>query len=855
MNPNIPQKLALDLGTLTARFDIELTGVDAEPIYNLTAEIQSALEKENFEAATKNLPDLFRVFADRLEAFRPGKFSAGKVEQAYNYIRSAVELSSQIYDSLDQDYQGIFLRDLFNITGAHNVAELENFLKLNYTRRSNGHAARLVRLNDHTISIFPQAAAEEIDQSLQSDLMEEESAPSTPNPEPPQFEGEESVDDNNQTSELLTAIDAMSEAEGAEPPPIPVTTIDPGKDAYKFFTISAADAVSILTPTSYTPKVQTELESAEITPIPETKPSSAITAENSARSEQPARIIEQFQGPVFTVESNLAAGIPVYTSENPAPKPPVAFTPEGNRALGIPVIMGGREIADPEPTQFTASPFLPKEQATIILHPTASSYARGQGIQVVEKPEKTPTDLTVSKPEPKSQSEEITVITRRSDLLRQRNRLYGRAVMAISGGVAVAALAVIGLFSRSEKANLPTIPVSSASLTPQSPEPAPTVKAETNIPPKAPETVVERAIYKVNTEKEAYKSFYNYLSQAPGLQQYFARTVSQLTVHQFADQEAADQFNPAKKGKNSFLTGKEAEMSKRMTMVQAYFQLITEKPFVPTNVVVNQYFEKIRTHFEEFQKTGNWSAEAKKHKSDKFFEAFQAPDKFIESNDIAGYKPNLDKSDPQVANALNRMKRSAPTFEAAFEKAVTEMAPSKYNDFGMIKKDVCAKIKTIADANPNPDYKSGVNYMHNSWCNNGTGPNNDLDPAINNIVEVPKTAAIPAANPSKTTPPPAGNIHNSIAPDLQKFFTPIQPGERIHRAVAPAEEKPGFIKKTTEKIKSFFGFGNTPKSEQPTKNPESNQPISPNQNSQPRPTKADLPMTSFKETLKGYFWG
>lgn len=827
MNPNIPQKLALDLGSLTARFDIELTGVDAEPIYNLTAEIQSALEKENFEAATKNFPELFRVFADRLEAFRPGKFSAGKVELAYNYIRSAVELSSQIYDSLDQDYQGIFLRDLFNITGAHNVAELENFLKLNYTRRSNGHAARLVRLNDHTISIFPQAAAEEIDQSLQSDLMEEESAPSTPNPEPPQFEGEESVDDNNQTSELLTAIDAMSEAEATLP----------------------GQEISENLP----------LNSAEMTPIPETKPSSAITVESSARSEQPAAIIEQFQGPVFTVESNLAAGIPVYTSENPAPKPPVAFTPEGNRALGIPVIMGGREIADPEPTQFTASPFLPKEQATIILHPTASSYARGQGIQVVEKPEKTPTDLTVSKPEPKSQSEEITVITRRSDLLRQRNRLYGRAVMAISGGVAVAALAVIGLFSRSEKTNLTTIPVSSASSTTQSPEPAPTVKAETNNPPKtspkAPETVVERAIYKVNTEKEAYKSFYNYLSQAPGLQQYFARTVSQLTVHQFADQEAADQFNPAKKGKNSFLTGKEAEMSKRMTMVQAYFQLITEKPFVPTNVVVNQYFEKIRTHFEEFQKTGNWSAEAKKHKSDKFFEAFQAPDKFIESNDIAGYKPNLDKSDPQVANALNRMKRSAPTFEAAFEKAVTEMAPSKYNDFGMIKKDVCAKIKTIADANPNPDYKSGVNYMHNSWCNNGTGPNNDLDPAINNIVEVPKTAAIPAANPSKTTPPPAGNIHNSIAPDLQKFFTPIQPGERIHRAVAPAEEKPGFIKKTTEKIKSFFGFGNTPKSEQPTKNPESNQPISPNQNTQPRPTKADLPMTSFKETLKGYFWG
>lgn len=546
----------------------------------------------------------------------------------------------------------------------------------------------------------------------------------------------------------------------------------------------------------------------------------------------------ELQQAVFTEESNLAAGLPVHTAQSPAPafSAPGAFTPEANKALGLPTIINGKVVAEPPQTTFGPSPFLPNSSTAIVLR-QPDHLATSDG-------DKTPTDLTVTQKD-RSSADEITVITSRKTLLA-RNKRFGAIISGLSVITAVAALSAIGLHMRGQsKASVPALSSSSSANSSNNPPPKPPITEQNTTP--TPETVpAEKAIYKVDTGKDGFKKLENQLSSAPGLLEYVKRMSVQLTVHQASNQEEANKLNGDKnKQKNRvFITGKEAEIQQQIIMMDGFLTSVEEKPYAPANKSVDNYFAKIRSHFQEFKRTGAWTKEAIAHKSDKFFEAFQGPRKLVESREVLGYKPSLDRSDAKVVSALDRMKANAPTFEAAFEQAVKQMKPSPYNDFETIKTAVCQEIKTIADQHKHPDYKSGILYMKKSSCEGGTNPNNTLDPAINNIIPVYATPVDKDNDHKKNKPPKTDQIHNSIAPHLQQFFPPVPEGVVIHKAQKPIEEvaKPGLLEKAVQKLKSFFGFGKT----------ETPKPVQPKQ---PEIKTSDLPIYSLKETLKGYFWG
>lgn len=550
----------------------------------------------------------------------------------------------------------------------------------------------------------------------------------------------------------------------------------------------------------------------------------------------------ELQQAVFTEESNLAAGLPVYTAQNPAPAftAPGAFTPEANKALGLPTIINGQVVAEPPETTFGPSPFIPNSSTAIVLRqPDQHQLAVSDG-------DKTPTDLTVTRKE-SSPSDEITVITDRRTLLANRNKRFGAIISGLTTITAVAALSAIGLYMRGQSTtSVPVLSSSASANSSDNPPPKPPVNEQKTTPTPTPDTLpAEKAIYKVDTGKDSFKKLESQLSSAPGLLEYVKRMSVQLTIHQAANQEQANKLNGDKdKQKNRvFMTGKEADLQQQIAMMDGFLASVEEKPYSPANPAVNSYFAKIKSHFDEYKRTGTWSKDALANKSDKFFEAFQGPKKLVESREVLGYKPSLDRSDAKVVSALDRMKANAPTFEAAFEQAVKQMPPSPYNDFETIKAAVCTEIKTIADQHKHPDYKSGIHYMRKGSCEGGSNPNNTLDPAINNIVPV---YATPVADDKdkKDKPPKTGNIHNSIAPHLQQFFAPVPEGAIIHKAQKPVEEvtKPGLLQKAAQKLKSFFGFGKT----------ESPKPAQPKQ---PEIKASDLPMYSLKETLKGYFWG
>lgn len=542
---------------------------------------------------------------------------------------------------------------------------------------------------------------------------------------------------------------------------------------------------------------------------------------------------------VFTEESNLAAGLPVYTAQNPAPRSnnPVAFTYEGNKAMGLPTISKGQIVAEPPVTKFDPSPFIPTT-ALVLRQPDQLAGSDGN---------KKPTHLTVT-PTVISSRDEITVITDRRALLAGRNRSYSRIIGGLTTLTAIAALSAIGLVMRGQSTNsVPVLSSSTSANSSDNPPPKPPVTEQKTTPTPTPDILpAEKAIYKVDTGKDGFKKLESQLSSSPGLLQYVKRMSVQLTIHQAANQDQANKLNGDKdKQKNRvFMTGKEAELQQQIIMMDGFLASVEEKPYSPTNPAVNSYFAKIKSHFDEYKRAGTWSKDALANKSDKFFDAFQGPKKLVESREVLGYKPSLDRSDAKVVSALDKMKANAPTFESAFEQAVKQMPPSPYNDFETIKAAVCKEIGTIADQHKHPDYKSGIHYMRKSSCEGGSNPNNTLDPAINNIVAVYATPVADDKDKSKDKPPKTGNIHNSIAPDLQQFFAPVPEGAVVHKAQKPVEQdvKPGLLRKAAQKLKSFFGFGKVeaPKPAQPK---------------QPEIKASDLPMYSLKETLKGYFWG
>lgn len=350
----------------------------------------------------------------------------------------------------------------------------------------------------------------------------------------------------------------------------------------------------------------------------------------------------------------------------------------------------------------------------------------------------------------------------------------------------------------------------------------------------------DRGVFRVNTSHPAFAAYLCEYKQASGLISKIKSSAANAKVHYYGDSEAREQ---AKARYKHILSGQETEEQQRIIMMTVFLEDALANS--ADNAWLVGFFKKHQAGLEEFVRTGQWNHKALSVGADKLYNAIQKPEKLTTSPNIIGYAPNVN---PDTNPAILKVKAGAPTFYQIMREVGAKMQASTnpedlapFDDFRSIKDITCQRILKAGLASKDADTRSGISYMHRQWCKEECSPNNEFNQALR--ATVPVYAETPAPAPQPTQAP------NNIVPNSAPANTAPAPVHTRLESIetqqkhAALEKKPGFLQRAASKVKSIFGFG------------KKAAPVETQTATAQEYTRKDLPMYTWKETLKQYFWG
>jgi len=544
-------------------------------------------------------------------------------------------------------------------------------------------------------------------------------------------------------------------------------------------------------------------------------------------------------------------------------------------------------------------PIMPEQESPSSTY-LRQSLSNGHAVKIEQTPHDLPEKPAARKKAAKKRSsEEMTVVSRRPEAPTPGNVQKGThsKIWRWAGAIAAAA-GVAGLFgavmhnSCNDQGTDSTEKQANATSSSDASVEAPSSSVAANKTPLQPNIVEnqiksERGIFRINAASPAFQGYLCHFKGATLLASTM-KSVALATQVSF-NTDPSERQSAERQGK-TVLFGNENEKDQRMALMAAYLNQAKQDP--TDNYFVKSYFQHQQSGFENFKKTGSWSEEAKSYGVDKLYNAIGTPEKLATSANIIGYAPVASES----ANpAWSKVREGVPAFASISEEAARRMhLPSNvvpYDDPRLVKEGTCRQIKLLIHDKPAlramkigelKDVMAGGQYMYNSWCiPSACAPENYLDQALRRTepvyAEKPQVKPSPApapVNKSEIAPDPAP-VPDNIAPATQPapqhswFKWPwkkhntgcdqvLPKTEDTQMAKTTPEKKQGFFSRTAAQVKSFFGW----------EKKEAHQASAATQmaaiqdsaattlsSAEPEFTRKDIPMYSWTETLKQYFWG
>lgn len=343
-------------------------------------------------------------------------------------------------------------------------------------------------------------------------------------------------------------------------------------------------------------------------------------------------------------------------------------------------------------------------------------------------------------------------------------------------------------------------------------QPAPVVNQSPKNPSSKPSTSAENVTYKVNQSSPAFQAYVGRLDKlkVSGISNMIKEVAPQVRL-KFAD--TPDLATNYQQQNQAYLTGAENVEQQRQLLFQEFLQTALDAKY--TNSGINNFIKVHQKIFELYMKDGNWRPEWKE--TQQLYNAFIQPERMEKDPNILGYKPN-----PNLAENpnLQRIKKEVPGFYNFYEQAIQAMDedPSEYNDLNSIATHTCQKIRTVIDGYRGAIDKSGASSVQRAWC----------------------------ADPSRET----------IFRESLRKTVPVQ-----SRGTKPTHLQPSTKPKTVPTLHQTPSQS-TPKHTYNQNRQKSINRLAQNQKSQAKPTlrnsedlKKQIPMYSWREVLKGYFWG
>jgi hypothetical protein len=396
-----------------------------------------------------------------------------------------------------------------------------------------------------------------------------------------------------------------------------------------------------------------------------------------------------------------------------------------------------------------------------------------------------------------------------SDFTQSIGRKFKKAapfaigIAAIIGGIFIATRKdPVQNDKYTDQTNVNTTPSSVNSTQNKVEAPAPkSVVAPSQTPDNSAET-----IYKVDQDSPAFQAYVSRLEKlkvsgianmikeiAPQVQLRYANTPNLQSKYQASNLD--------------YLTGDESVDQQRAAIFKEFLETALEAKY--SNSGINNFVKVHQRIFDLYLSEGTWRPEWKETKS--LYDAFVQPLKLQREADIAGFKPNSDLSEN---DALHSIKKSVPSFYEFYKQAIDQMDqdPSEYNDFNSISTKTCQKIKLVIDAYAgNPDRKHGGYFVHNAWC---------ADPSREGLFKESLRKTVPVRKSVGGSTKPINHAPKS---------TPAtRPKHTYNQSKLDPVNKTAQLKTPTQKSATL-------------RNPEN--------------LKQQIPMYSWKEILKGYFWG
>ncbi len=554
---------------------------------------------------------------------------------------------------------------------------------------------------------------------------------------------------------------------------------------------------------------------------------------------------------------------------------PAPFTREGNPEIGMSVI---------SPDATATAP-----------HNTPSTLDERSSIRSIRHPH-----------DPEATSNMLAAQLRKKSIDAQR-----RSTRAMIGAFVLGAAAIFGADvyytqKSSQRATDKSQTSATASSTPHVAPPAPRADALTS-PSVAPTatanpkvytpdqlqdaTRYERGIYKADTSSAKFKSYLDNLGPATGLISMIKDFTSQTSIRY--EQDPA-RYGDVQRTGNLVFNGKESELDMRIGIAEKIVETALSQK--QDNGHVRKFFQNQKRALAVFRNTKVWTEADKGNGVDKFFDAIQLHEKYLTDSDVVGYAPDIS---PDRNPALKKVSEGAPNFYKVLLKVGQEMQAErdpakviKYRDFQTVKAATCSRIAEKGKTLKTVDERSGIAFVHSAWCSPTANPYNEFNRALLQVVEIVEqtgTGTTNAPQVGKSVPvnvilnrvnlsdAPAATpqilrerkntedaeksrkLRSEEAPKPKAESKPANaPVENHHASVAPSSKssEPVIFPRTINRIKSWFGFG--PKAEvktaqAPASTVEPRQTVA-DTSAQPAYTAKDLPMKSWKQSIKEFFW-
>ncbi|MGL5830870.1 MAG: hypothetical protein ACRCZE_01850 [Candidatus Altimarinota bacterium] len=338
---------------------------------------------------------------------------------------------------------------------------------------------------------------------------------------------------------------------------------------------------------------------------------------------------------------------------------------------------------------------------------------------------------------------------------------------------------------------------------------------ENRVEAPAPKSVVspnqtsdnsENTIYKIDQDSPAFQAYVTRLEKlkVSGIANMIREIAPQVQLRHAATSTLQSKYQA---NNQDFLTGDESVDQQRAEIFKEFLETALEAKY--SNSGINNFVKVHQRIFDLYLSEGTWRPEWKETKN--LYDAFVQPLKLQKEADIAGFKPNSDLSEN---DALRAIKKSVPSFYEFYQQAIDQMDedPSEYNDLNSISTKTCQKIKLVIDAYVgSPDRKNGGYFVHNAWC---------ADPSREGLFKESLRKTVPVRKSLGSSTKPINYT--------PKATPATQPKHTYNQSKSNSINKTAQLKTPTQKSSTLRDAD---------------------------ALKQQIPMYSWREILKGYFWG